>query len=617
MSYRIALLSLFAFAPALRGADPALVSCAWVRAENDGAGAGFVVDEQKRWLVTCRHVVGDRDKVDVFFPWVRGGELVTDKNDYLGNRPSLRELGLLVTGKVVMKMDAADLALIELDSLPFGVKAIPFATRPAQVGDPLRVVGHRTDLDTLWNLSTGPLRTRGSLVDGYPWRGGKLAVNADVLIGQLPIEEGDSGGPVLNERGELVGMVCALRRRVPLAAVAISTEEIRRFLDIEKSNATSEPIAIAETLTRATVWIRPTATEFHLAGVLIEPNLILTAARGLGSSDRVGVAFPIFANKKWIGERGPYRDPVGLHLRGNWRAGEVVARDTSRDLALIRVESVPESARPVPLSRERLNLGDAVHAMNHPGGLEFAWVYSLGAVRQRGRVKLADGDGVHAVPVNLFQLPTQAGSPGGPVLNDRGELFGVLSAREGTQFVGYAASGDEVQLFLTSARLTIPLPSVASAHAGLERASLYARADRAIEAKEWQAARGDLERILDPYPADAAARQLLVFVLLGLGKDDDAAAAVADAVRVDPKRMPLVARDLLAQADALAKKFPDSPSAAADWLTKALTAMKKVSSDPATPAALETTLKQSAVAKTDKERLAILRAFVAKWADDK
>src|SRR5438105_12768394 len=93
--------------------DPS-AGCAWVRAENDGAGAGFVIDADKKLLVTCRHLVADRAKVDVIFPWVRGGELVTERREYLGNRQRLRELGLLVTGKVLKTSDELDLALLEL-----------------------------------------------------------------------------------------------------------------------------------------------------------------------------------------------------------------------------------------------------------------------------------------------------------------------------------------------------------------------------------------------------------------------------------------------------------------------------------------------------------------------
>src|SRR5262249_57466534 len=115
-----------------------------------------------------------------------------------GNRAGMGEEGLVVTGKVRKKSDEADLALVELESLPLGVKPIRFAAEPARPGDRLRVIGHRTDLDTLWNLTTGPARVSGRLTEGYPWRGKKLAVNADVLIGQLPIEGGDSGGPGLH-----------------------------------------------------------------------------------------------------------------------------------------------------------------------------------------------------------------------------------------------------------------------------------------------------------------------------------------------------------------------------------------------------------------------------------
>src|SRR6516165_7270647 len=128
MLHRAAFLTLVAVSPLSAAEPPAVVaSCAWVRAENDGAGGGFVVDRQNRWLVTCRHVVGDQKTVDVFFPWYRGGELVTDKPDYLGNRPRLRDEGLLVTGKVLKTADAADLALVELESLPPAVAAVRFA----------------------------------------------------------------------------------------------------------------------------------------------------------------------------------------------------------------------------------------------------------------------------------------------------------------------------------------------------------------------------------------------------------------------------------------------------------------------------------------------------------
>ena len=661
-----------------------LPACAWVRAENDGAGAGFVVHAQKKHLVTCRHLVADRTKVDVIFPWVRAGELVTDKQEYLRNRLRLRELGLLVTGKVLKTSDDLDLALLELESVPPGVKAVTFAPHPPRPGDTLRVVGNRLDLDLVWNMTTGPVRTVGRLTEGYFWRGKKLAVNAGVVIGQLPTEEGDSGGPAFDRRGELAGMASALRRQNPLAAVCISADEIRSFTGLAGPAASDRPrpAEIAETLTRATVWVRPTATDVSLAGTLVEPDLVLTVGKGLAPGDRAGLAFPIRAGAQWVGERTAYRDPLALSLRGCWRGGTVLARDPVRDLALIRLDSPVPGIRAVGLATHLPAVGEPVHAMSHPGGLEFAWVYAGGAVRQRGSVDLAFGGAAKPVPVILFQLPAQAGSPGGPVLNDRGELLGVLAAKESAQLVGYAATADEIVAFLDIARTDRPARTLggllarvdarprrfaeaaarglgeqgeahrqagrldearrdcdaavsldpgcvagrlclarmfdaaghpADALAELDSAAekgpfdrgvLLARSELAGRAKEWRKARGDLERVLDVAPADADARQRLVGVLVELGEDAKAAVAVADTLRADPKRLPAVAVDLLAQADGLAKKYPDAPSVPAGWLFRAATAANRPE--------LAELLKRAATARDDAEKLAILRAGLAK-----
>jgi hypothetical protein len=68
----------------------------------------------------------------------------------------------------------------------------------------------------------------------------------------------------------------------------------------------------------------------------------------------------------------------------------------------------------------------------------------------------------------------------------------------------------------------------------------------------------------------------------------------------------LVAADLLSQADTLEQKFPGSPGIAADWLTKALT----VAEPHAATKAIAETLTTARGAKTDAERLRVLRAGV-------
>lgn len=656
-------------------------TCVWIRVENDGTGTGFLIDTKQKRLVTCRHLVADRAQVDVFFPWVRGGELVTSRQEYLQNRDRLREAGLLVTARVRQTSDELDLALLEVETVPPGAKAVRFGPLPAP-GDHLRVIGNRLDLETLWTETYGPVRSRGHLVEGYFWRGKKLATQAEALIGQLPIEEGDSGGPVFDSQGQLVGMVAALRRQCPLAAVIISGTAIRRFAALPVADDHPPMQPVAQSLARSTVWVQPTATDGALAGVLLETDLVLTAGKGLWVGDCVGVALPIFAGEGWISQRTAYRDPLTLQLRGQWRSGTVLARDADRDLALIRLDSPVEFMRPVPLATRRPVPGERIHTLNHPGGLEFAWVYAGGVVRQWGQAKLGQGDQSKPVGVVLCQLPAQLGSPGGPVLNDQGQLVGLTVVKEAPQMVAYAVTGEEIAAWRDQALFDRPAQTLAGWQARLEampqwfftavarglaqraeqqrragrveqayhdartavafdpgcvparlsrvqlllatdrpavalqeldaavekgpfdRTVLLTRADLATQARDWRKARGDLERLLAVHPADADARQRLVGVLLELGDDAKAAAAVGDTLRADPKRLPAVATDLVQQAERLALKFPDSPSVPVGWLLQALTAAHREE--------FANLLQAARAARNEEERLALLRAGLMK-----
>lgn len=474
----------------------AIETCAWVRASGEASATGFLVDAQRRWLITARHAVAEAKTVEVFFPWWQERELVTSRQEYLANRDRLRSLGVLTRGRVLRMSDEKDLALLELDSLPSVVRPVRWAEKCPGPSEPLLTIGQRYDSPTVWTASAGPVRQIGRLADGYSWRGNILAREARIILAQLPIEEGDSGGPVFNRSGQCIGMVAASRRRCPEAAVIISADDIRQFIKASSdvppptqpptpshtpspsssSFPTSSPAAKATSdkswmempkayrqLVEATAWVRPVATDFHTAAVLIDARhqLYLTSARGLPPGKRFPIALPVSdsAGHTYRLDQAAARDPVRA-----WSVARLIHRDDTRDLALIQrevchdgvelnAESKTDISRPLRLSQQPARPGEEVQALNHPLGVEFGWVYSAGWVRQRGVAALGGaGDASRPVQVLLLQLPVQARAPGGPVVNIHGELVGLLSAKEsaGGQ-VAYAVTSEEIARFLDSA----------------------------------------------------------------------------------------------------------------------------------------------------------------------
>ncbi|MFO0826386.1 MAG: serine protease [Gemmataceae bacterium] len=108
-------------------------------------------------------------------------------------------------------------------------------------------------------------------------------------------------------------------------------------------------------------------------------RLVLTNYHVVGDVKRATVYFPDFGpDKKAIPERKHYLD------RSNRLGipGEVVEIDKEGDLALVRIDRVPEGAVALPLAAESPDPGQAVHSLGNPGKSGALWVYTPGKVRQ-------------------------------------------------------------------------------------------------------------------------------------------------------------------------------------------------------------------------------------------
>jgi S1-C subfamily serine protease len=201
-------------------------------------GTGTLVNEHAQIVVTNYHVVGDEDTAAIFFPAYKGNDLITSPEWYIKNKEKQA-----VMGKVVARAKDRDLALIKLAKVPGGVHEMPLALRSPKVGETLHAVGS-SGLATgaLWRYSKGEVRQ--VFVRKFKCGAPPFEVNARVVETQIPINKGDSGGPVMNARGELIAVTQGFQDDTMqrLVSTSIDISEVRALLKKEKLLPTGKKI---------------------------------------------------------------------------------------------------------------------------------------------------------------------------------------------------------------------------------------------------------------------------------------------------------------------------------------------------------------------------------------
>jgi HEAT repeat protein/S1-C subfamily serine protease len=164
-----------------------------------GTGTGTLVDAKHRLMLINAHVAGQAGSMIVHFPLSENGALVRSAASYQ-KLPGIQ-------GKVVLKQDRADLALLQLENLPDGAQAIVLSPKPVRTGQQVRSLGNPVDMSGLWVWATGEVRRR----DRAQWQAldsqnRLLKFDAVKIDAPATLNSGDSGGPLVDDRGELVGI---------------------------------------------------------------------------------------------------------------------------------------------------------------------------------------------------------------------------------------------------------------------------------------------------------------------------------------------------------------------------------------------------------------------------
>jgi S1-C subfamily serine protease len=154
-----------------------------LRFDGEGLGSGFVYDQNGN-IITNNHVVEGVNRIDVTFPD-----------------------GTIYRAAVVGTDPYADLAVVRVDAPTDKLFPLSLAdSSNLRVGDPVAAIGNPFGLSG--SMTTGIISQLGRLLPLSDSRGFSIP---DVIQTDAAINPGNSGGPLLNLRGEVVGVNSAIR----------------------------------------------------------------------------------------------------------------------------------------------------------------------------------------------------------------------------------------------------------------------------------------------------------------------------------------------------------------------------------------------------------------------
>ncbi|MEM9692736.1 MAG: serine protease, partial [Myxococcota bacterium] len=187
-----------------------------------GFGTGVIVDEAG-WILTNHHVIADGATEELNY---KATVLLGDLNSATGAMERRRD----EYEAYVHKFDKLrDIALLKLTDPPKNLQAVAISKRSPVPGDSVVAIGH-AGAGMLWALKSGQISALGKMSETLAalaqFKDDKAGHKAEdkfkkmieskklglVIQSTCNILPGDSGGPLLNDQGELVGLNVLVRR---------------------------------------------------------------------------------------------------------------------------------------------------------------------------------------------------------------------------------------------------------------------------------------------------------------------------------------------------------------------------------------------------------------------
>jgi len=165
------------------------------------SGTGSIITPEGK-MITNAHVVLNHDgkPYKMIYIYLKPPVITGDNTKDLVNR---------YNGKVVAYSppDELDLALIQIQGAPAKLPTVNFANpNNVEVGDEVVAIGH-PEQGGLWTLTSGTVSTVIANFNGVKGK--------DVFQTEASVNRGNSGGPLLDDQGNMVGINTMIARQAP------------------------------------------------------------------------------------------------------------------------------------------------------------------------------------------------------------------------------------------------------------------------------------------------------------------------------------------------------------------------------------------------------------------
>ena len=171
------------------------------------------------------------------------------------------------------------------------------------------------------------------------------------------------------------------------------------------------------------------------------PSTVLICAK-TSDAYRHGTGFFVRADGYIATNYHILKDAVSIEVTlfsGKTLDARLVGYDESEDLAVLKISGISYPVLPIGNS-DQVRVGERAIAIGNPSGPDAAWTTTQGIVSAVNRqITVQDGEDAKTMSFIQTDAPVNQGNSGGALLNDRGQVIGIVNRKlSETEGIGFA-----------------------------------------------------------------------------------------------------------------------------------------------------------------------------------